>query len=86
MTDLVLETYDRFIALYDLVAILKQDVSGESALASSAQLSRTIVCQMLTFMLAQGYIKTVKNDSEYKVTVLGLNFLDDFKGMRKFLS
>ena len=86
MTDLVLETYDRFVALYDLLAILKQNVSGESALASSAQLSRSIVSQMLAFMLAQGYIKAVKNDSEYKITVLGSYFLDDFEGMRKFLS
>jgi predicted transcriptional regulator len=72
--------------LYDLLAILKQDVSSESALASSAQLSHNIVSQMLAFMLAQGYIKTVKDDSEYKITVLGSYFLDDFKGMRKFLS
>jgi len=86
MTDLVLETYDRFIAMFDLLDILNQNVSGESALASSAQLSRNIVSQMLAFMLAQGYIKTVKNDGEYKITVLCSYFVDDFKGMRKFLS
>ena len=86
MTDLVLETYDRFVVLYDLLTILKQDVSGESALASSAHLPRSIISPMLAFMYAQGYIKTTKNDSQYKVTVLGLKFLDDFKGMRQFLS
>ena len=79
MTDLVLETYDRFVALYDLLAILKQDVRSESALTSSAQLSHNIISQMLAFMLAQGYIKAVKNDSEYKITVLG-SYLTILKG------
>lgn len=86
MTDLVLETGDRFVVLYDLIALMKQDVVSELALASSAHLSRSVVSHMLALMIAEGYIKMVKNDSEFKVTVLGLNFLEEFKGMRKFLS
>lgn len=86
MTDLVLESYDKFALLYDLVALVGEGTGGEAALASSAGLSRDIVSQMLAFALEQGYVKTARSDSEFKITVLGSDFLRDYAGMRKFLS
>jgi predicted transcriptional regulator len=86
MTDLILEVHDRFAVLYDLALLIEDGVAGEDTLASSTQLSRNVVRELLMFMLAQGYIKTIKSDSEFKITVLGSKFLRDFEGMRKFLS
>jgi predicted transcriptional regulator len=86
MTDLVLEAYDKFVVLYDLIALVDDDVNGELALASAVQLSPDVIGQMLAFMLAQGYVKTVRSDSEYRVTALGSKFLQELQGMRRFLS
>lgn len=86
MTDLVLETHDRFAVLYDLALLVEDGVAGEDALASSSQLSRNLIGEMLAFMLAQGYIKTAHSDSEFKITMLGSKFLRDFEGMRRFIS
>lgn len=86
MTDLILEAYDRFVVLYDLVALINNDVTEESALASAARLSPYIVNQMLAFMLAQGLVKTARIYNEFKITALGSKFLQEFQGMRRFLS
>jgi predicted transcriptional regulator len=86
MAELILETYDRFVVLYDLVALIKDGVAEESVLASAVRLSSDIVGQMLSFMLAQGFVKTARSDSELKITALGSSFLEEFQGMRRFLS
>jgi len=86
MTDLILEAHDRFIVLYDLVALINDDVADETALASAAHLSPDAISQMLSFMLAQGLVKTARSDSEFKITALGSSFLQEFQGMRRFLS
>ncbi len=87
MTDLVLEeTYDRFVVLYDLLALVQQENATSESLAPAVHLSLGAVSQMLSFMLAQGFVKTVRSDSEFKITMLGSNFLRDFEGMRRFLS
>lgn len=87
MTDLVLEkTYDRFVVLYDLLALVQQENVTSESLAPAVHLSLGAVSQMLSFMLAQGFVKTVRSDSEFKITTLGSNFLRDFEGMRRFLS
>ncbi|MEW6605677.1 MAG: hypothetical protein AB1351_13455, partial [Thermoproteota archaeon] len=62
MTDLVLETRDRFVVLYDLALLVQDGVAGEGALASSTQLSRSVAGEILALMLAQGYVKTGKSD------------------------
>ena len=85
MADLVL-AYDRFAVLYDMLALMDENVTGESDLASSAHLSPGAAGQMLAFMLAQGFVKTAGSDSEFRTTTLGSNFLRDFQGMRNFLS
>ena len=86
MADLVLDAYDRFVVLYDMLALVNENVTGESALASSAHLSPGVAGQLLAFMLAQGFVKTAGSDSEFRVTTLGSNFLREFQSMRKFLS
>jgi predicted transcriptional regulator len=86
MADLVLDAYDRFVVLYDTLALVNENVTGESALASSAHLSPGVAGRMLAFMLAQGFVKTAGSDSEFRVTALGSNFLREFQGTRKFLS
>ncbi len=85
MTDLVLESYDKFALLYDLVALVGEGTYSEPALASCAHISRDAVSQMLAFMLEQGYVKSARSD-EFKITVLGSGFLQEYEGMRKFLS
>jgi predicted transcriptional regulator len=85
MADLVLETYDRFVILYDLLALVKENATGES-LASVARLSPAAASQMLEFMLAQGFVRTVRSDSDFRITALGSAFLRDFKDTRRFLS
>ena len=86
MTNLILEAYDRFVALYDLVALINDSVTEEPALASAMHLSPDIVSQVLSFVLAQGFVKTAGRDGEFRVTTLGSKFLQDFQGMRRFLS
>jgi predicted transcriptional regulator len=86
MSDLILDAYDRFAVLYDLVALVNDGVASESALASAAHLSPKIVNELLSFMLEQGYVKTGRSDSEFRITALGSNFLQEFRGMRSFLS
>lgn len=87
MTDLILEeASDRFVALYDLVALINDGVTDKSALAPAVHLSPDDVGQMLAFMLLQGLVKTAGSDGEFKITTLGSNFLEEFQGMRRFLS
>lgn len=86
MANLILEARDRFVVLYDLVAFVNDDVTSESALASAAHLPPDIIKDSLSFMLTQGYVKTVRNGSEFRITVLCSNFLEEFQGMRRFLS
>lgn len=86
MANLVLEAYDRFAVFYDLVALVNDDVTGESALVSAVHLSPDVVSELLSLMLAQGFVKTVRNDGEFRITALGSNFLQEFQGMRRFLS
>lgn len=86
MTDLVLESCDRFAVLYDLVALVGEGVASESALVSSAPVPHDVARQMLALMVAQGYVKTARSDSEFKITVLGSDFLKEYEGMRRFLS
>ena len=81
MADLVLDAYDRFVVLYDMLALVNENVTGESA-----HLPPGVADRMLAFMLAQGFVKTAGSDSEFRVTTLGSNFLREFQGMRKFLS
>ncbi len=86
MTDLVLEIHDRFVVLYDLLALVQENTTTSGSLASAVHLSEDTVSQMLLFMLTQGFVKTARSDSELRITALGSNFLGDFEGMRRFLS
>ena len=85
MADLLLDTYDRFAVLYDMLVLVNDRIAG-SALAASVNLSPNTTDQLLTFLLAQGLIKTAGSDSDFKITTLGSNFLREFQGMRKFVS
>jgi predicted transcriptional regulator len=85
MVNLVL-TYDRFAVLYDLVSLVNDGAGSKYELVSSVQLSPDVVNKLLSFMLEQGYVKTVRSDSDFRITVLGSNFLQEFQGMRRFLS
>jgi predicted transcriptional regulator len=85
MANLILEAYDRFAVLSDLVALEDNGVTGEPALASAVHVSPDVVKELLSFMLAQGFVKTVRR-SEFKITELGSRFLREFQGIRKFLS
>lgn len=86
MADLILEAYDRFVALYDILALVDEKAAGESELVHALQLSPAIVSQMVAFLIMQGFVKTTGSDSEFGVTALGRNFLQEFEGMRRFLS
>jgi predicted transcriptional regulator len=85
MANLVL-TYDRFAVLYDLVSLVNDGAGSKYELASSVRLSPDVVNELLSFMLERGYVKTVRSDSDFRITVLGSNFLQEFQGMRRFLS
>ena len=85
MANLVL-TYDRFAVLYDLVSLVNDGAGSKYELASSVQLSPDVVNELLSFMLERGYVKTVRGDSDFRITSLGSNFLQEFQGMRRFLS
>jgi predicted transcriptional regulator len=85
---LVYETFDRFTVAYDiLVLVHEKNVASESAIASAAHISPSAVESLMSFLLLQGFIRTAAgSDSEFKITTLGANFLEEFHGMRKFLS
>lgn len=85
MSDLIFDAYDRFAVLYDLVVLVNDGIASGPALASVVHLSPKIVNELLSFMLEQGYVKTGRSDSEFRVTALGSNFLQEFQGMRSFL-
>ncbi|HEX7032722.1 MAG TPA: winged helix-turn-helix domain-containing protein [Nitrososphaera sp.] len=86
MTDLILETHDKFVVFYDLAMLVEEGVASADDLASLTQLSSSAVNKMLEFMLAQGYIRTGMSDREFKITALGSQFLKEFEAMRRFLS
>jgi predicted transcriptional regulator len=87
MTDLLLDSsYDRFAVMYDIALLISEDVKTESAIISAMHLSSGAISQIISFMFDQGYIKTAKSDSEFRITTLGSNFLQEFQGMRRFLS
>lgn len=86
MTDLLLETHDRFVVLYDLLELIKEGVTAEAALASSLRVSHKVISEILALIILQGYAKTAENNDEFQITMLGSKFLRDFKGMRGFLS
>ena len=72
--------------MYDIALLISEDVKTESAIVSAVHLSCGAVSQIISFMLEQGYIRTAKSDSEFRITTPGLNFLKEFHGMRRFLS
>jgi hypothetical protein len=37
-------------------------------------------------VLEKGYVKTGRSDSEFRITALGSNLLEEFQGMRRFIS
>lgn len=87
MADLLLDdAYDRFVIMYDIALLISEDVKSESAIISAVHLSSGAVRQMISFMLDQGYIRTAKSDSEFRITTLGSDLLQEFQGMRRFLS
>jgi predicted transcriptional regulator len=87
MADLLLDdSYDRFVVMYDIALLISEGVKTESAIISAVHLSSGAVSQMISFMLEQGYIRTAKSDSEFRITTLGSNLLQEFHGMRRFLS
>jgi predicted transcriptional regulator len=87
MADLLLDSsYDRFAVMYDIALLISEGVRTESAIISAVHLSSGAVSQMISFMLDQGYIKTTKSDSEFRITTLGSDLLLEFRGMRRFLS
>ncbi len=86
MTDLILETHDKFVVFYDLAMLVEEGVATEDDLAKVTHLSRNVINELLAFMLAQGYVKTGMSDREFKITAHGSKFLKDFEGMRRFLS
>ena len=85
---LVYETFDRFSVAYDILLLVhEKNVASESAIASAVRVSPSAVESLLSFLLLQGFIRTAAgSDSEFKITTLGANFLEEFRGMRKFIS
>lgn len=85
MADLILETYDRFSAMYDIISRLSEESLSESELASSLQLSTTIIQKMISLMLREGLLKTGIADNGLRLTSQGFAFLEEFAGLRKFV-
>jgi predicted transcriptional regulator len=88
MANLLLDdSYDRFGVMYDIALLISEEnVKTESAIISAVHLTSAAVSQIISFMLNQGYIKTTKSDSEFRMTIAGLDFIKEFQGLRNFLS
>jgi|GEM_PF-1577152 len=87
MADLLLDsTYDRFTVMYDIALLISEGVRSESALTSAVHLSSGDVSQLASFMINQGYVRTAGSGGEFRITTLGSTFLEEFQGMRRFLS
>ena len=85
MAELILETFDRFSAAYDIVSLLGEKSVSEQDLASTLQLSPSIVDKMVSFMLRPGFLKTGNSHDEFRLTSHGFSFLQEFAGIRKFV-
>ena len=85
MADLILETYDRFSAMYDIISRLSEESMSESGLASELQLSDAIIQKMISIMLREGFLKAGLSDNGLRLTSQGFEFLEQFAGIRKFL-
>jgi predicted transcriptional regulator len=85
MAELVLETYDRFSAAYDIVSQLAEKSMSEPELASTLHLSTAVVDKMVTFMIVEGFLRAGMSGSDFRLTSLGFAFLQEFEGLRKFV-
>jgi len=86
MEHLVFDPYDRFNVMYDLLSLVNENVTTESAIVSAMQISPGIVQELVSFTLFQGFVKADRSDKKFRITTLGCDFLRQFRGMRKFLS
>jgi len=65
---------------------MNDGIGSEPVLASAVELQANVVSELLALMLKHGYVETAGSDSEFRITALGLKFLYEFQGMRKFLA
>ena len=82
MADLIYESYDKFAVTYDILALVREGAT-KPEIESAVHLSSDAVSTLLSFVLAQGFVKA-RDEGWYKITSLGSTFLDEFQGMRKF--
>jgi predicted transcriptional regulator len=82
MADLIYEQYDKFTVIYDVLALVREGATRR-AVESAVHLSYDVVGSLLSFLLAQGFVKM--RDDGFKITAIGSDFLDEFQGMRKFV-
>ena len=85
MAGLILETHDRFSAMYDIISLLGEKSMSESELASELQLSVSIIEKMTSIILREGFLKAGLSDNGLRLTSQGFEFLEQFAGLRKFV-
>ncbi|HEX2014171.1 MAG TPA: hypothetical protein VLA68_02985 [Nitrososphaera sp.] len=86
MADLVLQKYDSFNAVYDMLLTLNEGVMSEPVLASALNLPPDIAQELVSFVLAEGFVRTDLSENSLRISLLGCDFLKEFEGMKKFLS
>ncbi|HKU48755.1 MAG TPA: winged helix-turn-helix domain-containing protein [Nitrososphaera sp.] len=85
MAELILETYDKFSVMYDIILELSEKNMSETELARTLGLSASIIEKMMTVMFEEGFLKSGRSDNEFRLTSQGFDFLQEFAGIRKFV-
>ena len=85
MAELIMETYDKFSVMYDILSGLSEASLTELELASVLQVSPLVVHDMLSLMLAEHFLKIGSSENEFRLTSQGFDFLQEFAGLRKFV-
>ena len=85
MADLMLESFDKFSAVYDIISLVSEKAMSEAELARSLQLSNSAVEKMVSFLICEGVLKMGGSGDDLRLTSQGFGFLEEFAGLRKFL-
>lgn len=85
MADVTLEP-DKFCALYDAIHLVSEKAVSESVLALALGLSQSSVERMVSFMISERLLKVSATGDELRLTRQAFDFLQEFSGIRKFLS
>ncbi len=85
MKNPVLGTNDKFSLVYDIISVASESAVSRDVLASSLNLSHSLVGDLISLTICEGLLKAGARNGDLRLTSQGFAFLQEFSGIRKFL-